>query len=1401
MKRTKKAILSAVMALLLTVGMIPAGVKAEDTDTKVFDATQISAEGVADKTAIAEGTTFANGFFKIVGSVTQRISDDKTTTKSVEVAKAAGGAVEFTTTQTSDVVVEMSSTGGANTSAVALTDASGNVISNKEGVTTASATDRTTMTYSGLAAGTYRVISPENASYERGARLYTITVTALGDSAPVSTDYYFDATALSASGVADKDAVAEGTQYGDGYFKTVGTVKYRTNTDGTMKCIEIEKNYLGALAFSVFGTADVTLSVSSTGSSNTSRVGIIDANGNLIANNEGIETVATTSTTVITYTGLTAGTYQIVSPTDADLNRGFRLISARAVQTASGERPDRAAWGQVAAPEITGVVTDNGKITVSYKMLIGYDGADKVDITMYKDGAEVETLSAATEGTTGSVTFTPEASGQYSFKITAVRDGETGKTAEKSAVSFVLPLETPSIVSGTSTGNGSAEIIWNPVDEAAEYILSYKKQGETSFTEVLRTTKTSASKTELTVGETYVFAVQAVRGSEITQRSEIDVKITEEAQRAWAFSAYGASISLDSNYYSGSANDGLLSISSINGKGKIVPASTDGLAFYYTTIDPDTENFKLSATITVDSWTYSNGQDGFGMMAADAVGVNGDGSTFWNNAYMAIVSKVEYYYDADAQRVVTTGSKKVSMKLGIGSLAKLGVTAEKIADNSVNSSTFASEEFSSIMTTLETSKGDDPGTYNLIGNCTNPPAETLPDQYLLTTFQFTIERNNTGYIVSYADKDGNVTSQKYYDLERNSLTQIDKDNIYVGFFAARNASITVTDISFTTSDPATDAPAEEREMTTVVPVVGVVSALYTGNENYEMQVFANADGKVTIKTDSGAVLVDSAEIKANEYGRFTAKLDIGVTTIVAQFTPDADYKPSEYEVLSSYGTVNSIFDVTRRVFEQDVIYVSPSGLAGSDRGTKENPTDIYSAVKYATAGQIILLEGGEYKLSSVIRVERGNDGTAEAPIYLMADPDSTTRPVFNFQGNCAGMVLGGDYWIFDGFDVTNSSDGQKGIQLSGCNCIIQNVNAYHNGNTGIQVSRYNSHDLYEDWPANDLILNCTSYGNMDSGYEDADGFAAKLTVGEGIVFDGCISYNNADDGWDMYAKVETGAIGVVTIKNCVAYANGYLEDGTPAGNGNGFKLGGESISGYHKVINCVAYDNKSKGIDANSCPDIQIENCTSFNNGSYNVALYTNTAANTDYAVNGLVSYRTENLGTGEQIKAKGTQDSTKIYGILNYFYDQTSKTGINSAGDKVAADWFVSTDTSIKLTRNANGTINMNGLLVLTEKAVAGTGAIVGGTPSTDYSAVLKTTQGSSDGGAASGEATATAAPTTSAQDSTVTPGTGSGDDSSVPADTNASGNMIVIIIIVLAAVLAIGAGVYFVIKKKAHK
>lgn len=131
-------------------------------------------------------------------------------------------------------------------------------------------------------------------------------------------------------------------------------------------------------------------------------------------------------------------------------------------------------------------------------------------------------------------------------------------------------------------------------------------------------------------------------------------------------------------------------------------------------------------------------------------------------------------------------------------------------------------------------------------------------------------------------------------------------------------------------------------------------------------------------------------------------------------------------------------------------------------------------------------------------------------------------------------MLDGDYWHFYGFEITKAAD--NGMLLSGSNNRLERMVFNDNQDTGLQLSRYKtSAATIADWPSNNLILNCTSKNNCDNAtMENADGFAAKLTCGEGNVFDGCMSYNNSDDGWDLFAKSETGPIGVVTIQNCVA---------------------------------------------------------------------------------------------------------------------------------------------------------------------------------------------------------------------------------------------------------------------------
>lgn len=100
----------------------------------------------------------------------------------------------------------------------------------------------------------------------------------------------------------------------------------------------------------------------------------------------------------------------------------------------------------------------------------------------------------------------------------------------------------------------------------------------------------------------YSFQVSACRGEEESSLSAaLEAVVTAEAQTVWGFTRYGSSTDSSHNGYVGSVNeDGSVTVYSEGGKGKIVPNSTDGVAFYYTPISTAL-NFTLRAKIHVDS--------------------------------------------------------------------------------------------------------------------------------------------------------------------------------------------------------------------------------------------------------------------------------------------------------------------------------------------------------------------------------------------------------------------------------------------------------------------------------------------------------------------------------------------------------------------------------------------------------------------------------------------------------------------------------------------------------------------------------------------------------------------------------------------------------------------------------
>lgn len=322
---------------------------------------------------------------------------------------------------------------------------------------------------------------------------------------------------------------------------------------------------------------------------------------------------------------------------------------------------------------------------------------------------------------------------------------------------------------------------------------------------------------------------------------------------------------------------------------------------------------------------------------------------------------------------------------------------------------------------------------------------------------------------------------------------------------------------------------------------------------------------------------------------------------------------------SNDDNIDDSLDDIEDSLEEDLtncIFASPNG---SGIGTIDNPYSLSNALDNLVKGETLYLLEGTYNISSVIRLRNNGNKDNYYKIYAYQDkevifdygydPFNNNYSISNGYNSSSnmGLIISGNYYHLKGITITKAR--ANGMRIYGNYNIVENCVFAYNGNTGLHISSSTSTNKSE-WSHDNLILNCTSYGNYDwdrsedSKGEDADGFAAKLCVGVNNVFDGCIAYNNSDDGWDLFTKRGTGAISPVTIKNCVAFQNGYSPDGVELKNGNGFKLGGRALEVSHIVYNCVAFYNKANGFDDNSnSGTITLTNCTSYMNGKSNYAM------------------------------------------------------------------------------------------------------------------------------------------------------------------------------------------------------
>ena len=930
-------------------------------------------------------------------------------------------------------------------------------------------------------------------------------------------------------------------------------------------------------------------------------------------------------------------------------------------------------WNEAAPPQIISVSTadnDPGTVRIVFSMPTHQQAADKGRVVMLKDGEVVfEKPVGKSKADEKKTDFTPSESGLYSFIVYAQKKNEALEhRSEPVDFYFTLPLSKPDF-QVRNTGSGEVYISWNEVKEAQSYTVRLiDEQGSVSVhPDISNTDKTVSG---LKIGSKYSIQVEAVRNEEVSVSDSIGKTIRAEPEREWFFTYFGQSVKKEFNTFEMlDADNFTFKMSSClfddkTGttleKGGKFTAFHDGVSFYYTVIDAEEENFTLTATFTIDYINpTADGQEGFGLLVMDSLGEYGVSSVnHYTNSAGIIATKFEE----------TIAGTKYTSKDTLGSRFVTGLTKDTIALGDSGIAQYGkslSRAFSYDQSSL-VKKGD--------------------------VYRLTLKKDNTGYHTIYEKEIVNEEDIREFTLYGpEKLLELDSEHVYAGFACARGCNITVSDVVMTVTNPDTDPPPQ-KEPAQLLPLSAKVDSPSSYTEPlYPFIYSSNADGLLVVSTSNGEKVFEK-RVTANEDVKEYLILRKGVNSYSAVFTPDPNYKPFENTVIArwdselkkydeNYSSISTNFTVIYMSFtgEDGKLYVSKKGNVFG-KGTKDSPLDLLSAIQYCKPGQTIVLEGGTYTFSKGLVIERGNNGSIMQRKTMQSSDGE--RAVLDFSYAGGGFVLWGNYWTIENIDICNTDGNVKGLQVAGNRNIIRRVNTYSNGDTGLQISG-TSTEPYSKWPKNNLIESCVSYNNCDPAQNNADGFAAKLTCGEGNVFRNCIAYSNIDDGWDLFSKIETGPIGSVLIDRCAAFNNGSLLDGSGNGDGNGFKLGGDGISIKHRIINSYAWNNGAAGLTSNSNPSVIADGCVLYGNKGVNITMYGKGSVEPDYSVKNCISV--------EGFESDSLPSSLLAVVKNSFIWDGAQSRHKN--GSIFSKDDFLSTDMSIIPSIADNGSIDMRGL------------------------------------------------------------------------------------------------------------
>ena len=588
----------------------------------------------------------------------------------------------------------------------------------------------------------------------------------------------------------------------------------------------------------------------------------------------------------------------------------------------------------------------------------------------------------------------------------------------------------------------------------------------------------------------------------------------------------------------------------VESRGGKIGNSHDGLTFYYTTL-PFDMNFVLEAVVRIDQFGPENGalpaaQEGCGLLVRDILGP----------------------------------ARSEQLQPGIEEFpasSNMVMTAVMTQDKSDHSTVQVMQ--------LARDKVQYPWGNPKIEMLRRPIAQQL-DLTAERTFKLRLERTDAGIKSSYAPLDSN----EFQTLEvarADRLTVLDPERYYVGFFASRNAAMTVLDAKLELSSAATEVTALAPESSSARVELDCAPYLKPGERSYRFSARANTAGTLYLWSDQSAQSEQYERSAAPEFdpvaalkadpslAQATLQVEAGAMVHHELMLPHGAGDRVHYVLLptdaSAMAVGESLTLTEQALLGAPYLVAGPHGQS-NNQGTADSPLDVATALALVAAGGTVELLDGSYALTNL-------------PASVSGQPGALKVLSGSAQAVFAGLDVAANYLKLTGFTVT-----KKPLNLAGSYNHLLGLTAHHCDDTGIWVA--SPADVGRSlWAAHNLIENCSSYGNQDPGNINADGFAVKMRVGEGNRIVNALSYGNADDGYDLFNKVEDGPNGAVVIENSVAMFN----------NNNGFKLGGEGLPVPHAISGSLAYRNGMDGFTDNFNPGkLQVKDNVAIDNARFN---------------------------------------------------------------------------------------------------------------------------------------------------------------------------------------------------------